>query len=63
MFKFKSLREATLGGNQWSDEATRFQWTPEDITKESFKTTVKYKEGDLNIIIKPMEIKTFVFYI
>lgn len=71
-FEVVSLRETTLGGNQWLDENVRLQWnkgedmTNPDISKDKIEG-IQLKnekqvvaEKDLEITLTPMQIRTFI---
>ncbi|XP_063974588.1 lysosomal alpha-mannosidase isoform X1 [Diachasmimorpha longicaudata] len=63
-FDVVAVRETTLGGNQWIEDQDRLQWTSEtnevlpDL--EDFKVQVEVLDGAVNVLLKPMEIRTFV---
>jgi len=69
---FKSIRETTLGGNQWKNESVRLNWIPNPKSNEreterehssSSSNRIKiYNEGDKSIVWQPMEIKTFLLF-
>ncbi|XP_043485751.1 lysosomal alpha-mannosidase isoform X1 [Polistes fuscatus] len=64
LFKITSIRETTLGANQWLEDNNRFKWNSEtnDILndiKDTFKP-IEIQEGAINIHLKPMEIRTFI---
>lgn len=56
------MRETTLSGNQWKDEAVRFQWDLEDGTGtgDCPKDGDCFNEGGDDIVLRPMEIRTFI---
>ncbi|XP_012260438.2 lysosomal alpha-mannosidase isoform X2 [Athalia rosae] len=69
-FAVTSIRETTLGGNQWLEDADRLEWISEsnevfreevvDVNSESAFDDA----GDtINILLRPMEIRTFVIKI
>lgn len=71
-----SIRETTLSANQWLDKAKRLQFssqttdanevntTTEDVTSNANgvnqDTSTDNETTDLTIVLKPMEIRTFV---
>ncbi|CAG7723264.1 unnamed protein product [Allacma fusca] len=77
VLKFKSIRETTLGGNQWKDEAKRFQWkvvgAQEGLSEERKATQTVDDSASTNtyhtleesaaktITLSPMQIRTFIF--
>lgn len=65
-FTIVSVKETTLGGNQWFKDMNRLKWNAEtnDILQlEEEYQPVEIKDGVINIILKPMEIRTFVLKI
>lgn len=65
-FTIVSVKETTLGGNQWFKDMNRLKWNAEtnDILQlEEEYQPVEIKDGIINIILKPMEIRTFVLKI
>ncbi|XP_011300932.1 lysosomal alpha-mannosidase isoform X1 [Fopius arisanus] len=58
------VRETTLGANQWIEDKSRLEWTSE--TNEIFPNSqglnngVRLQDGVVNVVLKPMEIRTFV---
>ncbi|XP_076174533.1 lysosomal alpha-mannosidase II isoform X1 [Ptiloglossa arizonensis] len=63
-FIILSVEETTLGGNQWLADMNRMKWEIEtnDILEkeENSSQPVKVEEQMINILLKPMEIRTFV---
>ncbi|XP_047001000.1 lysosomal alpha-mannosidase-like [Schistocerca americana] len=59
-FSISSIRETTLGGNQWLEDNTRLIWVDEEGTPS---TTRQSKEDIPNVTLEPMEIRTFVIEI
>lgn len=60
----KNCKETALGGNQWIEKVKRFEWTPKENDPLAH---YNLQEGDDpivttadNVVIKPMEIKTFL---
>ncbi|XP_017796881.1 PREDICTED: lysosomal alpha-mannosidase-like [Habropoda laboriosa] len=65
-FTIVSAKETTLGANQWFNEMNRFKWKAEtnDVDQgEDFSTPVEMKDGAINVVLKPMEIRTFILEI
>lgn len=63
-FTITSIRETTLGANQWLEDNNPLKWRPEtnEIVPEpemSFEP-VKIQDGAINVLLKPMEIRTFI---
>ncbi|XP_049857093.1 lysosomal alpha-mannosidase-like [Schistocerca gregaria] len=59
-FSISSIRETTLGGNQWLEDNTRLIW----IDEEGTASTTRQSKGDIpNVTLEPMEIRTFVIEI
>lgn len=54
----KSIREATLSGNQWKSEVKRMEWGCEGGCGGDESSSGGGVEGE--IVLRPMEIKTFV---
>lgn len=62
-YEIITVRETTLGGNQWIEELTRLKWQTEsnDIDDESnLREILKIEDGVINVLLKPMEIRTFI---
>ncbi|XP_071865397.1 lysosomal alpha-mannosidase II isoform X2 [Bombus fervidus] len=63
-FTIVSIKETTLGGNQWIDDVNRLKWESEtnDVLKreEHFSHPVEIKEGVINVLLQPFEIRTFI---
>lgn len=63
-FTIVSIKETTLGGNQWMDDMNRLKWESEtnDVlqTEEHFSHPVEIKEGVINVLLQPFEIRTFI---
>ncbi|CAL8126674.1 unnamed protein product [Orchesella dallaii] len=55
----KSIRETTLGGNQWIQDMNRFDWIPR-IQQDDNNHHTKVVDG--SIVLNPMEIKTFLVF-
>lgn len=53
-----------MGGNQWMKDMDRLKWDSEtnDIleTEDLFSPPVEIKDGAINVLLKPMEIRTFI---
>jgi len=64
MFSIESVKETTLGANQLLSENKRMKWEPEtnDIiqNKEESRQTVEVYDNVINVLLKPMEIRTFI---
>ncbi|CAK9820569.1 Lysosomal alpha-mannosidase [Anthophora plagiata] len=66
-FTIVSVKEVTLGANQWFNEMNRLKWeidsndVPED--EERFSSPVEMKDGAINVSLTPMEIRTFILQI
>jgi hypothetical protein len=58
----KWMRETTLGANQWKNEATRFSWNVEEGHRAPRDQQRNNEDGenDDDILLRPMEIRTFV---
>ncbi|XP_076239948.1 lysosomal alpha-mannosidase II [Calliopsis andreniformis] len=62
-FTILSIKETTLGGNQWMEEMDRMKWEAEtnDILQANETATpIEINEDAINILLKPMEIRTFI---
>lgn len=63
-FSIQSIQETTLGANQLLSENNRLKWEPEtnDIIpdKEGNIQPVEIHDDIINILLKPMEIRTFI---
>ncbi|XP_015121082.1 lysosomal alpha-mannosidase isoform X2 [Diachasma alloeum] len=63
-FDVVEVRETTLGGNQWIEDKRRLQWSSE--TNEgspdlgNSRPQVRILDGAVNVLLKPMEIRTFI---
>ncbi|XP_051165376.1 lysosomal alpha-mannosidase [Leptopilina boulardi] len=63
-FIVTSVRETTLGGNQWLEENNRLKWTSEE--NEIFKTNDSSvplnleNASAISVELKPMQIRTFI---
>ena len=53
------IRETTLGGNQWKDEKENLEWKIKG-EKMAVKKPKNVPDNDDNIILQPMEIRTFI---
>ncbi|KAK0161282.1 hypothetical protein PV327_009769 [Microctonus hyperodae] len=65
-FKIVSLRETTLGANQWIESMARLEWhirDNEDNEVNNQTDQVKIQGNTINVLLKPMEIRTFVLTI
>lgn len=63
-FIVTSVRETTLGGNQWLEENNRLKWNTEenDIFKTNYSSVPLYSENEdaISVELKPMQIRTFI---
>ncbi|XP_015589369.1 lysosomal alpha-mannosidase isoform X1 [Cephus cinctus] len=62
-FRIVSVRETTLGGNQWISELNRLKWNVESnniINNQSNYVQEINQDGAINVLLKPMEIRTFI---
>ncbi|XP_074108776.1 lysosomal alpha-mannosidase II isoform X1 [Cotesia typhae] len=59
-----SVRETSLGGNQWIEEMKRLQWQIEsnevDDQPYTFTPINKTEEGAMEVVLNSMEIRTFI---
>ena len=59
-----SVKELTLGANQWIENKRRLKWNPEinEISSNGIfdSSTLRVSEDSMIVRLKPMEIKTFV---
>lgn len=64
MFSIVSIKETTLGANQLLSENKPMKWQPEtnDIiqNEEKSRQTVEIFDNIINVLLKPMEIRTFI---
>lgn len=64
MFSIVSVKETTLGANQLLSENKPMKWQPEtnDIiqNEEESKQIVEVSDNVINVVLKPMEIRTFI---
>lgn len=58
------MKETTLGGNQWIEDSKRFDWIPRSdqrVDHSSMDDLSSSMNPEENVIlIRPMEIKTFL---
>ncbi|XP_018301818.1 lysosomal alpha-mannosidase isoform X1 [Mycetomoellerius zeteki] len=63
-FSIESIKETTLGANQLLSENKPMKWEPEmnDIiqNEEESRQTVGVHDNVINVLLKPMEIRTFI---
>ncbi|XP_046834727.1 lysosomal alpha-mannosidase isoform X1 [Vespa crabro] len=63
-FTITSIKETTLGANQWLEDSNRLKWNPEtnDIlsNSEDIFRPIRIQDEVINIHLKPMEIRTFI---
>ncbi|XP_029036014.2 lysosomal alpha-mannosidase isoform X2 [Osmia bicornis bicornis] len=66
-FTIRSVEETTLGGNQLLKDLYRFNWEPEPNnvpqTEETPTASVTNVEGVINVVLIPMQIRTFIITI
>lgn len=66
-FRIVDIREATLAGNQWLNEAKTFEFTAEGEKKRRSTNEVNEDEtknvDKFVITLKPMEIRTFILQV
>jgi len=57
----KSLKETTLGANQWKNENHRMEWITaneaQENSQQAYENTI---DSDSFIVMTPMAIKSFV---
>jgi len=62
-FTIESIKETTLGANQLLSENNPMKWQPDtneiEIEEEN-RQTVKKIDDVINVLLKPMEIRTFI---
>lgn len=59
-FTVSSIRETTLGANQWLEDNTRLIWTDES----GISSTTRQPTDDIpNVVLEPMQIRTFIIEI
>ncbi|XP_008550968.1 lysosomal alpha-mannosidase isoform X2 [Microplitis demolitor] len=62
-----SVKETSLGGNQWIEDMNRLQWQTEsnevDDQPYDFTRVVKLEDGAIEVTLNAMEIRTFILYI
>lgn len=65
-FKIESVRETTLGANQWLSKSKRLQWKAEsnDIVRD-VRTVWRrnYAEEIFSVDLSPMQIRTFILQV
>ncbi|XP_017767636.1 PREDICTED: lysosomal alpha-mannosidase-like isoform X2 [Eufriesea mexicana] len=63
-FTIVSIKETTLGGNQWYNDLNRLKWrseTNEVLEKEeNISQPVEINSSAINVLLTPMEIRTFI---
>ncbi|KAG5331257.1 MA2B1 mannosidase, partial [Acromyrmex charruanus] len=63
-FSIESIKETTLGANQLLSENKPMKWEPEmnDViqNEEESRQTVGIHDNVINVLLKPMEIRTFI---
>jgi len=66
MFSIESIKETTLGANQLLSENKPMKWIPEtnDIIQNEEKSrqdkTAEIYDNVINVLLEPMEIRTFI---
>lgn len=56
-----SLRETTLGANQWLEDNERLEWSIQDDDADKAQMSKSQREtDDLEITLTPMQIRTFI---
>ncbi|KAK2580291.1 hypothetical protein KPH14_012534 [Odynerus spinipes] len=63
-FTIKSIRETTLGANQWLENNHRMKWESETneilrSSEENFEP-ITVRDEVINVLLRPMEIRTFI---
>ncbi|XP_034939557.1 lysosomal alpha-mannosidase isoform X1 [Chelonus insularis] len=63
-FDIIAVRETSLGGNQWIENMKRLKWQAEsneiEEEVENFSELTKSEDDIINVVMKPMEIRTFI---
>ncbi|XP_029158276.1 lysosomal alpha-mannosidase isoform X1 [Nylanderia fulva] len=62
-FSIESIQTTTLGANQLLNENNRMQWEPETndiLSREEDIQPVEIHDNMINILLQPMEIRTFI---
>ncbi|XP_054258367.1 lysosomal alpha-mannosidase isoform X2 [Macrosteles quadrilineatus] len=60
-FSIKSIRETSLGANQWLNEVSRLVWKKKENRVDNYETLSRTETQDLpNVTLTPMSIKTFI---
>lgn len=63
-FLIESIKETTLGANQLLSENNRMEWEPETneiiLNEEDNIQPVEIHDNVVNVLLKPMEIRTFI---
>ncbi|CAD1474134.1 unnamed protein product, partial [Heterotrigona itama] len=63
-FTVVSIKETTLGGNQWIQDMNRLKWESEtnDVfqMEDNLSHSVEMEGSVINVLLKPMEIRTFI---
>ncbi|XP_046734873.1 lysosomal alpha-mannosidase isoform X4 [Diprion similis] len=70
-FTVKNARETTLGGNQWLNESERLRWVSDsnevhrerENVRDADAGSIHVSDEAINILLHPMEIRTFVIEI
>jgi len=63
-FSIESIKETTLGANQLRSENNPMKWKTEtnDVIgdEQEYVQSVEIQDDVINVILKPMEIRTFI---
>lgn len=66
-FRINSVKETTLGANQWSEESSRLKWLHEsnqvidgDEKNSVHQANPAGASSDYQVVLHPMQIRTFV---
>lgn len=63
-FSIESIKETTLGANQWLNENNPLKWQSETNNilqdEEENMQPIEVYEDIINVFLKPMEIRTFI---
>jgi hypothetical protein len=66
-FDIVEARETTLGGNQWYEESSRFDWdvdTNEIVPPQrNRRNEAPTSSNGFRVILQPMQIRTFIIQI
>ncbi|XP_033225120.1 lysosomal alpha-mannosidase-like [Belonocnema kinseyi] len=61
-FTITSVRETTLGGNQWLEDSDRLKWVPDEdyVVKNNYILEPIIPENKMVLVLMPMQIRTFI---